>query len=413
MSVPSMEQCRSELKPEHVEVIRATLPLVGANIEKIAKLFYATMFKAHPELINNLFNRGNQQQGAQQKALAASVATFASLLVSPDAPSPVQLLSRIGHKHVSLGVTEDQYQIVHDNLFGAIVEVLGADVVTQPVAEAWDDVYWIMARTLINMEKDLYSGAGVAPGKVFVSTRIVDRNERVGGIVRFSVESKDAAKPLPAHQPGQYVSLRANLPDGAHQLRQYSLIDSGVKGGQLCFAVKAHAETPDAPAGEVSNWLVQNAKVGDDLEISLPFGDLVLNEKAQTPVVLISAGIGVTPMLGMLSRLADTASSRQVISLHADKSASTDAFYEERERLVSQLAQGSAETWYTEGDARAGVNQGRLDLSSQSIPADAEYYLCGANEFLQSLRTTLDASNVPKDRVHFELFTPNDWLLDA
>ncbi|WFD38654.1 uncharacterized protein MJAP1_001615 [Malassezia japonica] len=388
-----MEQCRSELKPEHAEVIRATLPLVGANIEKIAKLFYATMFKAHPELINNLFNRGNQQQGAQQKALAASVATFASLLVNPDAPSPVQLLSRIGHKHVSLGVTEDQYQIVHDNLFGAIVEVLGADVVTQPVAEAWDDVFWIMARTLINMEKDLYSGAGVAPGKVFVSTRIVDRDERVGGIVRFSVESKDAAKPLPAHQPGQYVSVRADLPDGAHQLRQYSLIDSGVKGSQLCFAVKALTETPDAPAGEVSNWLVQNAKVGDDLEISLPFGDLVLNEEAQTPVVLISAGIGVTPML--------------------DKSASTDAFYEERKRLVSQLAQGSVDTWYTDGDAQTEVNQGRFDLSSQSVPADAEYYLCGANEFLQSLRTTLNAWDVPKDRVHFELFTPNDWLLDA
>lgn len=408
-----MEQCRSELKPEHAEVIRATLPLVGANIEKIAKLFYATMFKAHPELINNLFNRGNQQQGAQQKALAASVATFASLLVNPDAPSPVQLLSRIGHKHVSLGVTEDQYQIVHDNLFGAIVEVLGADVVTQPVAEAWDDVFWIMARTLINMEKDLYSGAGVAPGKVFVSTRIVDRDERVGGIVRFSVESKDAAKPLPAHQPGQYVSVRADLPDGAHQLRQYSLIDSGVKGSQLCFAVKALTETPDAPAGEVSNWLVQNAKVGDDLEISLPFGDLVLNEEAQTPVVLISAGIGVTPMLGMLSRLAETASSRRVISLHADKSASTDAFYEERKRLVSQLAQGSVDTWYTDGDAQTEVNQGRFDLSSQSVPADAEYYLCGANEFLQSLRTTLNAWDVPKDRVHFELFTPNDWLLDA
>ena len=104
------------LSEEHAEIIKATLPPVGENIETITKTFYNKMFTAHPELIANTFNRGNQKQGAQQKALAASVATFATQLVDPNAPDPVMMLDRIAHKHVSLGIRKDQYQIVHDNL---------------------------------------------------------------------------------------------------------------------------------------------------------------------------------------------------------------------------------------------------------------------------------------------------------
>lgn len=138
-----------ELEPEHAEIIKATLPLVGAHVDEITVAFYRRMFGQHPELLRNLFNRGNQAQGSQQRALAASIATFATHLVDPDLPHPSELLSRIGHKHASLGVTADQYPIVHEHLFAAIVEILGADTVTAEVAAAWDRVYWIMADTLI------------------------------------------------------------------------------------------------------------------------------------------------------------------------------------------------------------------------------------------------------------------------
>ena len=117
------------LSPVHEEIVKATLPAVGEKIELIAHTFYGKMFTAHPELLRDTFNRGNQKSGEQQKALAASVATFATMLVDPNAPDPVDLLNRIAHKHVSLGITEDQYQIVHDNLLAAVAEVLG-DAVT-------------------------------------------------------------------------------------------------------------------------------------------------------------------------------------------------------------------------------------------------------------------------------------------
>lgn len=155
----------AELDPGHAEAIRATLPLVGAHIDQITPLFYAKMFAAHPELLRDRFNRGNQTQGAQQRALAASIATFAAHLVDPALPHPRELLSRIGHKHASLGVTAAEYHIVHEHLFAAIVEVLGAETVTAEVAAAWDRVYWLMATTLIDLEAKLYAEAGVAPGR--------------------------------------------------------------------------------------------------------------------------------------------------------------------------------------------------------------------------------------------------------
>jgi nitric oxide dioxygenase len=133
------------LSAQSREIVQATLPAIGVAISEITPLFYRKMFAAHPELERDLFNRGNQKQGEQQKALAGAIAGFASLQLDPDPARARQLLARIAHKHASLGVTAEQYQIVHTHLFGAIVEVLG-DAVTPEVAAAWDELYWLMRR---------------------------------------------------------------------------------------------------------------------------------------------------------------------------------------------------------------------------------------------------------------------------
>jgi nitric oxide dioxygenase len=138
-------------------VIEATLPAVAENIGEIARRFYAHMFDAHPELLDGTFNRGNQAEGTQQVALAGSVAAFASALVHTPEQLPDHLLNRIAHKHATLGIRPDQYQVVYDNLFWAIADVLG-EAVTPEVAEAWDEVYWLMAYALINR-----SAASTAP----------------------------------------------------------------------------------------------------------------------------------------------------------------------------------------------------------------------------------------------------------
>lgn len=378
-----------ELQPAHAEIVTATLPLIGANIDAITRAFYRRLFDAHPALIRNLFNRGNQAQGAQQRALAASIATFATHLVNPDLPHPAELLSRIGHKHASLGVTAEQYPIVHEHLFAGIVEVLGADTVTAEVAEAWDRVYWIMAQTLIDLEHALYAEAGVPDGDVYRRAQVSARVDDPSGAVLVTVTGVDAE-----FGAGQYVSVGVTLPDGARQLRQYSLVNKGGTG-ELTFAVK--------PAGEVSEWIRDNLRVGDQLDITLPFGDLPAPAPG-VPLVLISAGIGITPMISILETLDADA---RVQVLHADRSSQAHPLRERQRELLAALPHATLDVWYEDGGD--GAHPGFLTLDGIVLPADAEVYLCGADGFVRAVRDQLLARGVT--RVHCELFSPNDWLL--
>ncbi|MCF4007318.1 globin domain-containing protein [Corynebacterium uropygiale] len=376
------------LTPEQEQIVRDTLPVVGAKIDDITPNFYRRMFAAHPELIAHVFNRGNQKQGAQQRALAASFATFAKTLVDPEAPDPAELLARIGHKHVSVGIREDQYPIVHTHLFDAIEEILTPEVFQGPVREAWDAVYREMERVLVDFENGIYEEKGVASGDVFRTVRVTRKQRLTDTITAFTVAS-DAD-----FRPGQYISVRRTMADGAGQLRQYSLI--GAPGrGELSFAVERD--------GEVSQSLIDGLEEGQDVEISLPTGDLVLDEERDTPVVLVSAGIGATPMAGILQHLADAGSPRAVLDLHADHSEETDALRELRAEAVKRLPHGAARTWYAPE---------RLHLRDVDLPEDADVYLCGGTGFLQAARAELEERGVPRARVHFELFGPNDWLLD-
>jgi nitric oxide dioxygenase len=398
-----------ELEPQHAEIVSATLPLIGAHIDEITAEFYRRMFGSHPELLRNLFNRGNQAQGAQQRALAASIATFATHLVDPDLPHPAELLSRIGHKHASLGVTGDQYPIVHDNLFAAIVAVLGADTVTDEVAGAWDRVYWIMAQTLIDLEHDLYATAGVPDGDVYRRARVVSRVDDPSGAVLLTVRPTGAL--FSDFLPGQYVSVGVTMPDGARQLRQYSLVNAP-GADELTFAVKPVAAANDQPAGEVSTWIAANVCVGDILDVTVPFGHLPAPAGGE-PLVLISAGIGVTPMIGILEFLAAQAPDTPVRVLHADRSDQSHPLRERQHELLAQLPNATLEIWYEDGltAGQAGVHPGFLTLDGIELPDSAQIYLCGNNGFVQAVRSQLVARGVPAAHVHCELFSPNDWLL--
>lgn len=382
----------AELDPAHAEIVTATLPLIGAHIDAIAQAFYRRLFDNHPQLLRNLFNRGNQAQGAQQRALAASIATFAAHLVDPALPHPVQLLSRIGHKHASLGIVAEQYPVVHDNLFAAIVEVLGADTVTTEVAAAWDRVFWIMADALIDLERSLYAEAGVRDGDVYRRAQVLARIDDPSGAVQLTVAPLTAE--ALSFAPGQYVSVGVTLPDGARQLRQYSLIN--VSGsGELTFAVR--------PAGEVSTWIRDNVAVGDLLDVTVPFGDLPTPPPG-APLVLISAGIGITPMIGILEAVPPAT---RVVVLHGDRSEQTHPLRERQKELVAALPDATLDVWYEDGSA--GAHRGFVQLDEVDLPAGAEVYLCGADGFVKAVRDQLVARGV--ERVHCELFSPNDWLL--
>ncbi|MGO3362858.1 MAG: globin domain-containing protein [Corynebacterium sp.] len=396
---PLRESTRTaHLTAEHEETIKATLPVVGAHIEEIARAFYGRMFVAHPELLRDTFNRGNQRTGGQQKALAASVATFATMLVDPDGPDPVEMLSRIAHKHVSLGITADQYDIVHEHLFAAIGEILG-EAVTPEVAEAWDEVYWLMANVLIGEENTLYATAEVEPGDVFRNAVLVTRRVLSGAVSELTFDVPDAPGAFTATKPGQYTSIGVLMEDGARQLRQYSLVNWDDAG----FTIAVQRD------GEVSAALLDRLAVGDRVDATLPAGDLVLTDDDTTPVVLVSSGIGSTPMTGMLAALVAGAGTRDVTVIHSDTSEADYAQREVTRGLLDALAsQGS-----TVRRHRSYTGEGkRIHLAELEIPAGAHWYLCGGNGFLQDVRSQLaELPSLQPTGVHFELFSPNDWLL--
>jgi nitric oxide dioxygenase len=392
-------------------VIEATLPVVAEHIGEIAKRFYAHLFAEHPGLFDGVFNRGNQAEGTQQVALAGSVAVFASALVRTPEQVPEHLLSRIAHKHASLGITAPQYDVVHEHLFWAIVDVLG-DAVTPEVAAAWDEVYWLMAHALINQERGLYSARGVRPETVWREWEVAERIDETADVVTFRVKRVDD-RLVKTSLPGQYVTVQVPMPDGVRQPRQYSLTRAD-DGEHRQFSVK-RVRGNGKPAGEVSNLLCDTLGVGDLVTMSVPFGDVVLDDSGR-PVVFISAGIGITPMAGMLSHLSAAGSGLPITLLHADVDEASFALRQQVSEDVRSLPHASVHVWYERGADSSlhldGVHDGQLDLDDVELPDDAGYYLCGPLPFMKAVRSALLDRGVPARDVQYEVFGPDLWQAD-
>jgi nitric oxide dioxygenase len=377
-------------------VIEQTIAVVAARIPHITPVFYRSMFTARPDLLDGMFSRANQRTGAQPQALAGSIAMFASHLLSSPDTTPDEMLSRIAHKHASLGLAPEEYATVHEHLFGAIAADLG-DAVTPEVVAAWDEVYWLMADALIKLEKGLY--AGQANDVVSAPFRVAAKEPAGAGTVALTLVPADDTPMTPA-VAGQYVTVQVRLADGIHQPRQFTLIP-GPEGARR-IAVRLDE------AGEVTPVLHHEVEVGTVLEVSNPYGDVVLTD-SEAPLVLASAGIGVTPMLAFLDQLVRQGSRRQVIVLHADHSLDTWPLRHLHTQLVTQLPHATLENW-TELPGE-GDHDGFMDLTDVLIPAEAEVYLCGPLPFMKAVRSAVIAHGVPGRQISYEILGPDQWML--
>ncbi|MFI0820926.1 globin domain-containing protein [Streptomyces sp. NPDC021098] len=397
------------LSQKSADTVRATLPAVGAAIESITELFYGKLFATHPELLRHMFNRGNQAAGVQRQALAGSIAAFATALVEHPDVRPDTMLTRIAHKHASLGVSPAQYPLVHRHLSAAIAEVLG-DAVTEEVAATWDEVYWLMANALIEIERRLYAEQGVLAGGTWRPWEVTERVQETADVVTFRLRPADG-RPAPAFTAGQYVSVQVELPDGARQIRQYSLTNP--PGATVRSIAVKQVRGGTGPDGEVSGHLHEHLREGDVISVSAPYGDLVL-DATDTPLLLASAGIGCTPIVAMLEDLVDRGHQAPVVAVHADRSPAAHALRADQERLVTKLAQGSAHVWYERPvDGWPAERTGRVDLSGVEIPEGVHAYLCGPLGFMRSVRAQLLERGVRPSDIHYEVFGPDLWLAQS
>lgn len=395
------------LSEQSAATVRATLPVVGGAIGEITERFYARLFAARPELLRDLFNRGNQAAGTQRQALAGSIAAFATHLVDHPDQRPDAMLSRIAHKHASLGVAPEQYALVHEHLFAAIAEVLG-EAVTPEVAAAWDEVYWLMANALTTIEKRLYEESGGVGRR---SWEVVERVEETEDVATFRVRPADGG-PVPDFRAGQYVSVQVELADGARQIRQYSL--SAAPGSPLRqFSVK-RVRGEAGPDGEVSGHLHARVRPGDRLDLSAPYGDLV-PAGTEAPLLLASAGIGVTPMVAILGELADAGHEGPVLVVHGDRSPGAHALRADHEAFAGKLADATVHFWYETGadPAEASHRAGLVDLAEVTVPEGTQAYLCGPLPFMRAVRAQLLGKGVAAADIHYEVFGPDLWLAQA
>lgn len=396
-----------QLSPDSAEVVAATAGVVAEHAEEITKVFYPDMFEAHPELLN-VFNVANQAVGEQPKALAASVVAFAVQLLDPDAPDFTPVLQRIAHKHVSLGIKAPEYTIVGRYLMGAIGKVLG-DAVTPEVARAWDEVYWLFATALIAEEAKLYAQAGTDPEQPWRPYRVVERFEESDEV--FSLLLAPVSGQIPSHRTGQYVAIAVDVPGGTRQPRQYT-ISSGPRGDSLRVTIKRVRGVDGTPDGQVSGWLHENAQPGTILDVSQPAGDVVLDE-SDAPVVLVSAGIGITPVAAIMEDLSRRQPDRTVRLFHADKAHSSHALYDGLRRQVLAMSDARAQNWYEEGADEAPTlhpaRSGFMDLTDVELPEEAQVFMCGPLPFMQIARRTLIDQGVPSDNIHYEVFGPDLW----
>jgi len=213
-------------------------------------------------------------------------------------------------------------------------------------------------------------------------------------------------RPLTTPLAGQFVVLRLRpRPDGPPLFRSYSL--SGLPSDEH-YRVSVKVE----PNGAAGNYLNSNVRTGDVLDVSEPRGSFIL-QLGDGPVLLLSAGIGATPVLAMLHALAASATPRAVWWLHGARDSNSHSFATEVRQLLGMLARGRSQIWYSRpaADDREGRDYdatGRVGLEvldQLGVPRDGDFYICGPSSFLSDLSTGLAASGVPPDRMHSEIFS--------
>lgn len=383
-------------------IIEATLPVVGSRIGEITPKFYDRLFAGHPELLDGVFSRSNQRDGSQQQALAGSIAAFATHLIEHPGELPEAVLSRIAHKHGSLGVTEAQYQIVYDHLFAAIADDLG-EAATPEVVEAWTEVYWLMADALIRIERGLY--ARQANDQVWSLWRVVAKEPAGKASMTFRLRPADDTVASEA-RPGQFVSVRVRLGDGLRQCRQYTLSQRAADASERVFTSKLDED------GEVSPFLHRVLTVGDTVELSNPYGDVML-EESDAPLVIATAGIGCTQAAAVLDALATAGSTRRVLVLHADRSEAAWALREQMLDSVAALPNAELRLWFEDVSAPdEKTRAGTMDLAGIDLPEGATMLLCGPLPFMRAIRSQAVGRGIAPRDIAYEVFGPDLWITE-
>ena len=392
------------------DIVKATAPVLAEHGHPIIQRFYKRLFEAHPEL-KNVFNMAHQEQGQQQQALARAVYAYAENI--EDAGSLRAVLKKIAHKHASLDVRPEHYPIVGEHLLAAIKEVLG-DAATDEIISAWAQAYGNLADILMGMECELreYS-SGQTGGWTGWRTFVVrEKRPESDVITSFVLEPTDGG-PVVNFEPGQYISIAVNVPAlGLQQIRQYSLSDMP-NGRSYRISVKRESGGAQSP-GYVSCLLHDHVNVGDEVKLAAPYGNFHIDVNAKTPIVLISGGVGLTPMISML-KVALQDPQRLVVFVHGARNSGVQAMRNRLREAAKASANFDLIVFYDaplpqDIKGRDYDYAGFVDVESikdSILLPDADYYVCGPIPFMRMQHDVLKGLGIHEARIHYEVFGPD------
>ncbi|HLW63317.1 MAG TPA: NO-inducible flavohemoprotein [Flavobacterium sp.] len=397
------------LTDQHKQIILATVPLLREGGVALTKHFYNRMFTYHPEL-KNLFNMGNQHSGKQQTALAMAVLAYAENISNPAVLMPA--VDMIGHKHTSLNIQPEQYEIVGTHLLASIKEVL-QEAATNEVLEAWTLAYRQLADIMIDHEQKMYQHKQEETGNwtgwrtFIVKSKVEESSE----ITSFYLKPKDG-KEIPDHLPGQYLSIKVFLPElNLEQIRQYS-ISCAPNGEYFRISVKRESGANIAVNGMISNYLHDHINEENEVALSAPAGNFVLKDN-DNKKVFISGGIGQTPLLSMLETLdLDEEVKHEVVWIHACRNKEVHAFANKIKYIQNNHPNVRKYQFYDiveESVADESILKGRIDfkkIKDWQFDQNAEYYVCGPQPFIEKMLVELKTNQVNEEQIFFEEFGP-------
>ena len=272
------------------------------------------------------------------------------------------------------------------------------------LSEGWKDSF----RALLEQDEEAAEAPAVPAWQGFQPLTVTEIRRESTTIASFTLTPHDGARPAPgAAAPGQYltVRLRPDGPDGPAVIRSYSL--SAVAGGDDGYRISVKRELH----GIGSAFLHDHVRLGDTIEAAAPRGAFTLRDGGR-PVVLLSGGVGATPVLAMLHALVDGADTARGVVVHGARDGREHAFGAEIARLLAALPHPHRIVSYSRPDAGETPGAafdlvGRLSIETitgAEVPVDADYYLCGPDAFMQSLSAALIARGTVPEHVAMEVF---------
>ncbi|WP_281613374.1 NO-inducible flavohemoprotein [Flammeovirga sp. SubArs3] len=394
-----------------IDIVKATAPVIQEHGVAITSHFYKLMFQHNPEL-KNVFNMAHQAEGTQPKVLAGAILGYATYI--DNLPMLSAAVERIAQKHASLSIQPAQYTIVGKHLIQAIKDVLG-EAATPDIIEAWTDAYGILASVFVKREGDIYNekiseDGGWVGFRDFTVTKKIEESDEITSFYLQPVSGQ-----LLQFNPGQYIAVKLKGEEHSHvNMRNYSLSDAPGKE-YYRISVKREVGQGDKPNGIGSNFLHDHVLEGDIIEVGIPAGDFYLNEKSNKDVVLLSGGVGVTPMLSMLEHLVATHSTRKINWIHAAKSSKSHAFKSEVNELTRTHSNISSTYIYSDNlpedkMERKGLVDAALIAELVENYSEAEYYFCGPKPFMKAVLNALTVLGVKEGQINFEFFGPSEEL---